>query len=270
MTWRVRDLMRPNLITCPPGTPLSEAAALLARHRVPALVVADRSGLQLGVLSDVDLLTGEWLSQNPADRAAVRGMTAEQLMSTPVATIDAEAPASEAAARLRAERVHRLVVTEHERGIGVISVADLVRMLMPGQVERQTVGQAMSPGLLVCRQDTSIGAAARAMTEHRTRALVVVDARGRPLGVVTGFDLLSYIIEGEGEAGATVAASMHAPITINPAASLRAAADRMLQHHIHRLVVVDPADPEAMPLGVVSSADIISAMAAAGPQWPTT
>jgi CBS domain-containing protein len=258
--------MRPNLITCPPGTPLSEAAALLRRHRVHALVVADRSGLQLGVLSDVDLLGGEWLSHNPADLAALRALTAEQLMSSPVATIDAEAPASEAAARLRAERIHRLVVTQHERGIGIISVSDLVRMLIPDPGDRQTVGQVMSPGLLVCRADAPIGAAARAMTEHQTRALVVVDTRGRPLGVVTGFDLLSHIMEGDD--GASVAASMHAPITIEPSASLRTAADRMLQHHIHRLVVSDPADPEGMPLGLLSSADIVGAMAAAGPAGP--
>src|SRR4029079_498113 len=57
---RVRDLMRPNLITCPPNLPLGEVAAILIRHRVHAIIIADATGMPLGVLSDIDLLAGEW------------------------------------------------------------------------------------------------------------------------------------------------------------------------------------------------------------------
>ncbi len=259
---RVRDLMRTNLITCPPNTTLGAAAGLLARHHVHAIVVADPSGMQLGLVSDIDLLAGEWLFQHPDGLAAMRTLTAEQLMTSPVATIDADAPATEAAARMRAERIHRLVVTEHERGIGVLSVSDLVRVLIPNLSERQTVGQVMSRGLVVCRADTPLGAAARAMTERRSRSIVVVAANGAPLGVVTGSDLLPFI--SDGEASATVSDIMHAPITIDPAASLRTAADVMLQHHIHRLVVVDPANPDGMPLGLISTSDIVIEMVAPG------
>ncbi len=268
MTLRVRDLMRTNLITCPPNTTLGAAAAMLARYHVHAIVVADPSGLQQGVVSDVDLLAGEWLSKNPEGLNAMRTMTAEQLMSTPVATIDADAPASEAAARLRAEHIHRLIVTEHDRGIGVLSISDLVRVLIPNLPERQTVGQVMSRGIVVCREDTPVSAAARAMTERRSRSVVVVDTHGRPLGVVTGFDLLPFVISGSGDQ--PVSTLMRAPITIGPEATLREAADRMLQEHIHRLVVVDPAHPDGMPLGLISTSDIVIEMAAPGSVWQTS
>jgi CBS domain-containing protein len=258
VTVRVRDLMRTNLITCPPNTTLAAAADLLARHGVHAVVVADPSGMQQGVVSDSDLLAGEWLAQGPDSLASLRSLTVEQLMTTPVATIDADAPASEAAARMRAERIHRLVVTEHERGIGVLSVSDLVRVLIPSLPEQPTVGQAMSRGLVVCRADTTLAEAARIMTERHSRALVVVDPNGQPLGVVAGFDLLEFIFEG---GSANVGDLMHPPISIGPEASLREAADRMLQHHIHRLVVVDPAHPDGMPLGVISTGDIVGYMA---------
>jgi CBS domain-containing protein len=251
---RVRDLMRTHLITCPPNTTLAAAAGMLARYHVHALVVADPSGMQQGLVSDVDLLAGEWLAGNAT-------LTAEQIMTTPVATIEADAPATEAAARMRAERIHRLVVTEHERGIGVISVSDLVRVLIPTLPERQTVGQVMSRGLVVCRADTPLTEAARAMTERRSRALVVVDVRGRPLGVVTGFDLLPLVAGGDRTG--TVADLMHPPVSIGPAATLREAADLMLRYHIHRLVVSDPAYPDGMPLGLISTSDIILEMAGA-------
>lgn len=258
MTTRVRDLMRPNIISCPPGTPLAEAANMLARHRVHALIVSDAAGLPLGVVSDLDLLAGGWMSHD-AGSAAAHAVTAGQLMQAPVAVIDASAPASEAAARLRREGLHRLVVTDMDRPVGVISVADLVRGLAPPGNPPRTVADAMSRGLLTCRAETTIAAAARAMSDRHSRSIVVVSARGQPLGMVTGLDLLAYAEAGDGSA--LVSQVMHAPLTIGPAATLREAADLMLRHRAHRLLVVDPAEPDSAPLGSVSTSDLISGMA---------
>jgi CBS domain-containing protein len=41
----------------------------------------------------------------------------------------------------------------------------------------------------------------------------------------------------------------------------------MIEHHHHRLVVVDPDEPESMPLGVLSSYDIVAEMAKPGSVW---
>jgi len=41
----------------------------------------------------------------------------------------------------------------------------------------------------------------------------------------------------------------------------------MLEHEIHRLVVVDPAAPDAVPLGVVATTDIVAEMAEPGSVW---
>src|ERR671931_574854 len=103
----VRDLMHPGLITCPPDTRLGDAARLLVEHRVHAVIVTDANGEPAGVLSDTDLLAGEWLSTDAASLSTVQEVTAGELMSSPPATVDANAPASEAAARLRSERLSR-------------------------------------------------------------------------------------------------------------------------------------------------------------------
>lgn len=262
---RVRDLMRPSLITCPPTTSLDAAAALLARHQVRAIVVADRTGMQLGVVTDVDLLAQAGLSGAEAERATLRARTAEAIMRTPVPTIDADALIAEAAARMWTESLDRLVVTEHERGIGLLSLSDLVQVLIPTRVGQRTVGEVMSRGLVVCRAETPVSAAARAMTERRSRALIVVEPNGRPLGLVTGFDLLPAVLSGEG--AAPVSAHMHAPVTIGPSATLRQALDTMLAHGLHRLIVIDPALPEGVPLGLLSTMDLVGELAAPGSAW---
>ncbi len=260
ITTRVRDLMRPNLITCPPNTPLSAVAATLTRQRVHAIIVADATGMPLGVLSDIDLLSGEWLGADPAKLTLLRGLTAAQLMSSPAVTIDAAAPASEAAAKLRALHIHRLVVTDMERAVGVIAVSDLVNGLTPRLPERLTVADAMARGIVACRAETTVAGAARVMSERRTRSVVVVSPHGRPLGVVTGFDLLGYCDTGDPTDPVTKV--MHPPLTIGPEATLRAAAEHMLAHRVHRLLVVDPAEPDSVPLGVITTSDLVVELAA--------
>jgi len=60
---------------------------------------------------------------------------------------------------------------------------------------------------------------------------------------------------------------MHDALTIHPTASLREAATLMIEKHHHRLVVVDPKQPDGIPLGVISSFDIVAEMARPGSVW---
>jgi CBS domain-containing protein len=48
---------------------------------------------------------------------------------------------------------------------------------------------------------------------------------------------------------------------------LREAADQMLRHEVHRLLVVAPDDPAQVPLGLISTSDIVGEMAAPESVW---
>jgi CBS domain-containing protein len=257
----VRELMSSPIVGCRTDATLGEVAALLVAHGIHGLVVADDAGKPVGVISDTDLLAGEWLAVDDKSLAAMRSLRAGELMTTPIAAIDANTDAAEAALRLRAERLSRLVVTDAGAAVGVLATSDLVSLLGRTSLGRATVSDVMSHALVVCRETTPVGQAARAMTDRHSRSVVVVSAHGRPLGVVTGVDLLGR------EAEIAIAEVMHAPLTISPTATLRAAADAMLEHLVHRLLVVDPAAPDSMPLGLVSTADIVAEMAAPGSVW---
>ncbi|MBI3760505.1 MAG: CBS domain-containing protein [Chloroflexi bacterium] len=264
---RVSDLMRRGLISCDPRARLGDVARLLLTHRVHSLVVAENGGPPLGLISDTDLLTGEWLSGDDKSLATMRGMTARDLMTLPVITIEADAPAGEAVRRMREGDVHRLVVTEYGKAVGVISVSDFVAGLAGGWVGRGNVGDVMSRGLVVCRRDTPLPAVAWAMTERRSRSVVVIGPTGKTLGVVTGVDVMK--VWGDGKTNLTAADLMQPPIIIGPEASLREAADLMLKYHIHRLIVVDPSRPNEAPLGLISTSDILAEMAAPESVWQT-
>ena len=89
---------------------------------------------------------------------------------------------------------------------------------------------------------------------------------GETLGVVSGKDLMPFVENGVDES-LTVRDVMHPAMTININASLREAADLMIQKHHHRLIVIDDDDPDAFPLGVISSFDIVAEMARPGSIW---
>jgi CBS domain containing-hemolysin-like protein len=60
---------------------------------------------------------------------------------------------------------------------------------------------------------------------------------------------------------------MHPALTIDINASLREAANMMIQNHHHRLVVIDNNDPDAFPLGAISTFDIVAEMARPDSVW---
>lgn len=267
MTKLVKDMMHANLITCKADATLGQVAVLLHNNHVHALVVNDRDGRILGVISDFDLLAGEWLSSDPESLNTMRRLTAADLMSSPVTTIDANVPLTEAVGEFIEKEVNRLVVTRGGKPVGIISLSDFVAHLAElSTIKRGNVGDVMSDAILVCRGKTPILSAARAMTSAGWRSVLVVDAKGKVLGVVSGRDLLSYVQNGDAE-GKVVRDVMHPALTIGIDAPLREASDKMIQNHYHRLVVIDRDDPDAFPLGVISSFDIVAEMARIDSVW---
>ena len=265
----VRDLMHPGILTCKPDIALGQVAVLLTQHHIHALIVADRDGRALGIISDFDLLAGEWLSTDSESLTAMKRLTASDLMSHPIDSVEANVSLADAVQILMEKDVSRLLVTEQGKPAGVISLSDFVASIASEEKpHREIVGDVMSDAILVCRGKTPLLSAARAMTDAGWRSVLVVDAKGKTLGVVSGKDLLPFIKSGMDEK-LTVRDVMHPALTIDITASLREAANLMIQKHYHRLVVIDKNDPDAFPLGAISSFDIVAEMARPDSIWQT-
>jgi len=264
----VKDLMHEGLITCLPGTSLGKVATLLNVHQIHAIVIAEQPDRPLGILSDFDLLAGEWLSVDEKSLNTMRKLTAGDLMSSPIETVDVNTPVSEAAERMDKKDIHRMLVMDADTPVGILSISDLVAGIAAQEpLRRETVGDVASKTFLVCREDNTIISAARTMTQAGWRSIIVVDAHGKLQGVITGHQLVHL-------AGNNVAEDLMVKdfmnrnlITVDINASLQEAADLMIQNHRHRVIVVDKNDPESFPLGVISSFDIVAEMARPGSIW---
>ena len=265
----VRDLMHRGLLTCRQDTALGQVAVMLTQHHVHALVVVDRDRRPIGLISDFDLLAGEWLSADAESLSVMKKLTAGDLMSHPITSVEANVPLTEAAALMLRNDISRLMVTEDGKPAGMIAGSDFVASIARTEkAKRETVADVMSDAILVCRDQTPVVSAARTMTQAGWRSVLVVDARGRPMGVVSEKDLIP-LIQGGIPSDALVSQVMHTMETLDIRTSLRDAADTMINRHHHRVVVVDKDDPDSFPLGIVSSFDIVAEMARPGSVWQT-
>lgn len=125
----VADLMALEPVLVRADQPLTDAAALMARHRVDGLPVVDGAGTLVGVISQTDLLRAratEYLWANWS------GLRVKHLMTSPALTIHRDQPLTIAARKMERHRVHRLVVVADDDEtvpIGVLSNSDLVRAM---------------------------------------------------------------------------------------------------------------------------------------------
>ena len=100
------------------------------------------------------------------------------------------------------------------------------------------------------------------MRQFGVSGLPVIDGQGELIGVLSRTDLMALAGDARVEAwqGRSVAATMTAPsLTVEADAPLVEAAARMEEHHVHRLVVVEPEG--GRPIGILSTTDIVRAVA---------
>ena len=132
-------------------------------------------------------------------------------------------------------------------------------------IERpSTVGDLMALEPIVVSGSASLTDAARMMDEYDISGLPVVGDAGHVVGVISQTDLVRARATEwlwSNWTGLEVRHLMSSPpLTIRQSASLEAAAVRMERDHVHRLVVVADDDPD-MPIGVISTSDVVRALA---------
>ena len=58
------------------------------------------------------------------------GVSAEELMNSTIYSVDVETPASEVAKTMLDSHIHRLLVTEDDKLVGIITTSDLLGLLV--------------------------------------------------------------------------------------------------------------------------------------------
>ena len=125
-----------------------------------------------------------------------------------------------------------------------------------GKRDPTLIKHIMVEGVVTCRPEDSLLDVITLLDDAEISALVVVDAKGIALGVISHVDLIGYY---DRDLEAARAEDILSPdiVSLEPAAPVQEAVDLMLEERIHRVFVLDA---EGRPVGVLSTTDIIHDM----------
>ena len=118
---KVSDLMSTNVVTVPPDFSVADAAKTMEHRDIGILPVCSTDGRIQGVLTDRDIIT-----RCVAARIDPKQMKVQDLMTRGVVSVSPDEDIKAAADIMSGEQIRRLPVVEHERIVGILSLADLV------------------------------------------------------------------------------------------------------------------------------------------------
>jgi CBS domain-containing protein len=126
-------------------------------------------------------------------------MTVAQILASKgrdVATTAPDRLISEAVAELAARKIGALVVTEHDRVVGIISERDVVKAigLRSADILADPVSTIMTREVVTCSEGETINGVMTRMTRKRFRHLPVVED-GQLVGIVSIGDVVKARIE---------------------------------------------------------------------------
>lgn len=153
-----RDIMQDKVVTIGASTPIADAVQTLEEHRISgAPVVDETSGQVIGVLSAFDIArrdrvegpagrhgyynlgllhdTAGWMDEveepiwEDYDEEALGRVTAREWMNPEVIFVAPETPIPDICRLMVEERIHRVLVLDGEKLLGLLTTLDIVRLL---------------------------------------------------------------------------------------------------------------------------------------------
>lgn len=160
---RVEDVMTVDVVTTTRETALKDAVRELSSRGISGLPVVDDDGRIAGVISEADVLAKERSAPHQPvgvvrrrlgrakrwERARLNARVVGDAMTSPAITIERHWSVAVAADKMIEHGVNRLPVVQHERLVGIVTRADLVRAF--ARSDREIVGEIRD--LVALQQD---------------------------------------------------------------------------------------------------------------------
>lgn len=144
---KVSTIMNKNVITVTGDTKIKDVARVLIRYGFTGVPVVKKQEV-IGIVTEADLimqkakihipkyiqlLDSYLYLENPAqveeELHKILGLTAEEIMTKDVVTIQSDAPVEELATLIKEKHINPVPVVKGRRLVGIVSRADIVRLL---------------------------------------------------------------------------------------------------------------------------------------------
>jgi CBS domain-containing protein/anti-sigma regulatory factor (Ser/Thr protein kinase) len=111
-----------------------------------------------------------------------------------VIKVSPDTPMSELKEVLRVNRISGVPVLEGEKLVGVISIEDLIKALVEGDVQ-SPVRKRMTTRLITVHENESVVEAVKRFAQYKVGRLLVVNEDGELKGILTGGDITRGLLE---------------------------------------------------------------------------
>lgn len=207
---------------------------LRQRHVSSVLVIEDE--MILGIITERDIV-----------RALHRGCDLQalgsvDLMQSPVITVSGTTNCIDAYHLMASRGIRHIGVTDAQGHVmGIASEGDVMRNFgVEYYMNFKTVGTVMYTEFCKLPPTAMVADALAQMVDTHQSCVVVVDAAGRPIGLLTERDVVGLCEADERPDRLPIGKAMHSPvISVSPRKRLHTAVKAMEEKHIRRLVVVD-------------------------------
>ncbi|MEM1589160.1 MAG: CBS domain-containing protein [Candidatus Bathyarchaeia archaeon] len=125
----VRDVMSSPVITVDEEAPANHVAELMEKHELGCIIVTDKQGKPIGIITERDLVARVLAKNLKPDM-----VKAKEVMTSPLITIEPTETISEAARKMSRLNIRRLGVVYRGELIGLISSKDILAV-MPELIE---------------------------------------------------------------------------------------------------------------------------------------
>ena len=115
----VRHVIRKKLETIGPSSTAQEAAKRMRSKKISSLVVIERGDAPVGIVTERDLVRQVCSKDISSDSVLI-----EEIMSSPIITIDVNASIEQAADKMIQNKVRHLLIVEDGRIYGIITPSD--------------------------------------------------------------------------------------------------------------------------------------------------
>ncbi len=115
-----------------------------------------------------------------------------EVASRDLITLDPDLSIKEAASVLTKEEIEGAPVLDGEEVVGILTLSDITKAIAQNK-EHLKVKNIMSDKTITVESDMMIADAVEVMNQNNIGRLIVLDEKGRPIGIITRTDLLNKI-----------------------------------------------------------------------------
>ncbi|HET7344801.1 MAG TPA: CBS domain-containing protein [Nitrososphaeraceae archaeon] len=192
MQLKAKDIAREPIKLGPDET-VYDARNIMMKYNISRVVIADKHNKAVGIITEKDI--ARFLYQEVPNRH-LNEIRLDEVMSKNLIIVTEDQDVSSCAKLMLQNNVSSMIVVNNEKNdnysylTGIFTKSDLVEAYARHYIGKNSVAQYMAKRVFTVAPDETIHTALMLMINNKVSRVVVVTKNNKPIGIITGHDLL--------------------------------------------------------------------------------